>query len=428
MKLKIVIKLGTIATTVAILTLLGSAMPKASAGVIYQTGFEPPTFSTGTLNGQDSWYTTGASTTQTVVETSTVKSGLQAVGITPSGANGVVVGGSRSSSYNAANQILTFGIDVFLSATGTKNFWTALDTQYYPPSSSYPNIDVNIDGNGLIHVFIMGTDNPSGVYVTRGVWNHYELDVNFINNTVNAVYNSTPLVQNVSFSPASTTLGLYAFYAQPGATTDAGYFDNFSATASGSSTPASFTPTDMPTLNGTKENSITLAPNANLTGSFPYLAVDGTNAGGNMITVVGLVNSANQWVGGAPQVVYNAVPSQSGSSGTAAWSNLAVPSSAGTYQLWFQTFLTSNTDSSISAFESSPPTVSGYLSGIVATVVVQGSNTPPSFTPTGMATLNGTQENSITLAPNANLLTSPWHSIHFQHRKRTGRVSDCLGC
>ncbi len=96
-----------------------------------------------------------------------------------------------------------------------------------------------------------------------------------------------------------------------------------------------------------------------------------------MITVIGLVNSANQWVGGAPQVVYNAVPSQSGSTGTATWSNLAVPSSAGTYQLWFQTFLTANTSLSISSFESSPPTVSGYLSGIVATVVVQGSGAPP---------------------------------------------------
>jgi hypothetical protein len=389
---------SNIATTVAILTLLASATPKAVADVIYQTGFEPPTFSVGTLNGQNGWSVSGASTSQTVVETSVVRNGLQAVGITPSGANGVVVGAVRYVSYNAANQILTFGNDAFLSATGTKNFWTAIDTDFYP--NSHPNIDINIDGSGLIHVFIMGTDHPSGVYVTRGVWNHYELDVNFINNTVSAFYNSTVLVQNVSFSSSSTTLGIYAFYAQPSATTDAGYFDNFSVTTSGSSTPATFTPTDIATLNGTQENSITLLTSANLSGSFPYLAADGGSAGQNMITVVGLVNSANQWVGGAPQVVYNGVPSQGGSSGTASWSNLTVPSSSGTCQLWFQSYLTTSTSAAISSFETSPPTVSGYLSGIVATVIV---GNPPSFTPTTMATLNGTQENSITLAPAANL-------------------------
>ena len=246
----------------------------------------------------------------------------------------------------------------------------------------------------------MGTDDPSGVYVTRGVWNHFELDVNFINNTVNAVYNSTPLVQNVSFSTASTTLGLYAFYAQPNATTDAGYFDNFSITASTGGNSATFTPTDMATLNGTQENSITLLTSANVSGSFPYLAADGGSAGQNMITVVGLVNNSGQWVGGTPQVVYNGVPSQGGSSGIATWSNLVVPSSSGTCQLWFQSYLTTSTSAAIGSFESSPPTVSGYLSGIVATVIV---GNPPSFAPTAMATLNGTQENSITLAPSAYL-------------------------
>jgi len=246
----------------------------------------------------------------------------------------------------------------------------------------------------------MGTDHPSGVYVTRGVWNHFELDVNFINNTVNAVYNSTPLVQNVSFSTASTTLGLYAFYAQPSATTDAGYFDNFSVTASAGGNSPSFTPTDMVTLNGTQENSITLLPSANLSGSFPYLAADGGSAGQNMITVVGLVNNSGQWVGGTPQVVYSGVPSSGGSSGTASWSNLTVPASAGTYQLWFQSYLTTSTSAAISSFEASPPTSSGYLSGIVATVI---DGNPPSFTSTAMAMLNGTQENSITLAPSAYL-------------------------
>ena len=40
----------------------------ASAALIYQTGSEPPTYSVGSLNGQDGW----TSSTVPVVETSTV--------------------------------------------------------------------------------------------------------------------------------------------------------------------------------------------------------------------------------------------------------------------------------------------------------------------------------------------------------------------
>ncbi len=167
--------------------------------------------------------------------------------------------------------------------------------------------------------------------------------------------------------------------------------------------PPTFTPTGMATLNGTAENSITLTPGASLTGSFPYLASDGGSAGANMVVVVGLVNSANQWVGGSPQVVYNGVPSQSGTSGTANWSNLVVPQGAGTYQLWFQGYMTANANGSVNQFEGSPPTVQGTLAGVVATVTV---GAPPTFTPTGMATLNGTAENSITLTPGASLTGS----------------------
>ncbi|MGO9245710.1 MAG: pentapeptide repeat-containing protein [Verrucomicrobiia bacterium] len=245
MKLRTLINLGTIGTTVTILTLLGPATANAAAAVIYQTGFEPATFSPGTINGQDGWGC--AYPSQAVIETVVVESGLQAVGITPfaSGSPTAVVGASRGASYNAANQILTFGIDAFLSATGTPNFWTAIDTQCSGASPPYNNVDINIEQSGQIHVFIMGTDYFSGVYVTRGAWNHYELDLNFINNTASAFYNGAPLVQNISFSPPSTTLELYAFYAQPFLSTDAGYFDNFSLTSSSSSCDVSPPNTDV---------------------------------------------------------------------------------------------------------------------------------------------------------------------------------------
>ena len=202
---------------------------------IYQTGFEPPTFSPGTINGQDSWYINGAPSS-IVIETTTVKTGIQAVGITPSGATSGVVGALRNASYNAANQILTFSIDANYSATGTPSFWTVLDAIInLPPNNA---IGINIDQTGQIHIFVTGTDHPTGVSITRGVWSHYELDVNFSNDTVSALYNGVSILQGASFSSTGTTLDAYAFYAQgasPLVGTDSGYFDNLSVTASASS-------------------------------------------------------------------------------------------------------------------------------------------------------------------------------------------------
>jgi hypothetical protein len=147
-----------------------------------------------------------------------------------------VLGAGRNQTYNAANQILAFSIDANLSAAGTPSFWTVLNTSY---NNSSPNIGVNIDQSGQIHIFIMGTDNLTGVSITRGVWNHYELDVNFIDDTVSAFYNGAPVLQGAAFSQTGTTLMGYQFYAQGGSPlvgTDSGYFDNLSATAS--ATPA----------------------------------------------------------------------------------------------------------------------------------------------------------------------------------------------
>lgn len=212
--------------------ILGSRCQAASTCsatlTIYQTGFEPPTFNRGTINGQDNWFING-SPGQTLIETTAVETGVQAVEITPAGAVSGVVGPQRSASYNAANQILTFGIDAYLANSGTTSFWTVMDTEYNSPPS---NIDFNIDQSGQIHIFVATLDHPTGVTITRGVWNQYELEVNFLSNTVSAFLNGVPVIQGLSFPSAVTTLESYAFYAQgenPGM--DSGIFDNLSVTA-----------------------------------------------------------------------------------------------------------------------------------------------------------------------------------------------------
>jgi len=68
------------------------------------------------------------------------------------------------------------------------------------------------------------------VFITRGVWNQYELDVNFANDTVSAFYDGVAVLQGASFTTTGTNLDLVAFYSQQGATTDQAFFDNLSIT------------------------------------------------------------------------------------------------------------------------------------------------------------------------------------------------------
>jgi uncharacterized protein (TIGR03437 family) len=194
---------------------------------IYQTGFEQPKFSQGTINGQDGWFVNGTAG-QSAIETTAVETGAQAVEVMPQSANSGEVGPQRDVSYDATNQILTFGIDAYLSNSGAQSSWTVLDTQYNNPPS---NIDFNIDPSGQIHIFVATLDHPTGVMITRNAWNQYELEVDFLSHKVTAFYNGAQVLA-LPFPSAVTTLESFAFYAQGvNAGTDVGFFDNLSVTA-----------------------------------------------------------------------------------------------------------------------------------------------------------------------------------------------------
>ena len=60
----------------------------AKAATIYATDFEPPTFTTGALAGQDGWSEFPAPSGAVQVENLIAESGLQAVGVIPALATG----------------------------------------------------------------------------------------------------------------------------------------------------------------------------------------------------------------------------------------------------------------------------------------------------------------------------------------------------
>lgn len=136
-------------------------------------------------------------------------------------------------------------------------------------------------------------------------------------------------------------------------------------------TPARFARTTTPVLNGIATDSVILEPGASLFGSFQYSAVNRQPIPGNYIVVVGLVNSFNRFVGGTPQVIYNASPNSAGEFGTVSWGGLTVPLNGGTYKLRFKGYASQDPAACISQFISGPPTFdTGNLQGLVGTVSV----------------------------------------------------------
>jgi hypothetical protein len=139
--------------------------------------------------------------------------------------------------------------------------------------------------------------------------------------------------------------------------------------------PARFVPTGTPTLNGVRTKLLTVDPGDTLGGSFEYRVHNRQIAPGNLIAVVGLVDSAGEWVGGTPQVVYDGYPSLQGDTGTARWSGIAVPTVGGAYKLRFKTFMSLDESSCVNRFEFNPPRLdSGNAQGLVGTIEVTASS------------------------------------------------------
>jgi hypothetical protein len=108
----------------AVLTVLMAATPRpAAAEILYQTGFEPPTFTPGLLVGQDGWFP-GQSPNAATVSTELPRTGVQSVRIDGSLAESI--GGFFGAAYGR-------------------------DLSYDPIASGTPLIrlagDVNLSGN-----------------------------------------------------------------------------------------------------------------------------------------------------------------------------------------------------------------------------------------------------------------------------------------
>jgi hypothetical protein len=194
---------------------------------IYSTGFEPPTYSTGQLSGQDGW---SASSTP-VVENTTVFAGSQAVAYDSNGITGqdLATHGLTYDSVGNPYQTVVFDVEFMEGATGTSPDWDVLAA--FGDVGFIAQLTV-ANGVAAFGPDIAG-DTTGSVPITAGVWNDYQLVLNFQTDIASAYVDST-FIGSGAFASASTSLSGVDFGINSltgGTDTATGYFDNLSVVA-----------------------------------------------------------------------------------------------------------------------------------------------------------------------------------------------------
>ena len=204
--------------------------------VLYESGFEAPAYNLGQLAGQGSWITGPIAVEGNItVQSGTVFTGRQAVQIAATGGRNMtralqIVG---FDSRVSAAKTVAISVDAQLSNTGTPSLWELiLAFARGEPNNFLAYLGVKPTGELFLRQR-EGTTRNTGVFLTRGVWNHVELDFNFGDKSLTAHLNGRKIVSGLAFeAPNSGTLFKAGFEIGFGTVgTDTAYFDNFSVRA-----------------------------------------------------------------------------------------------------------------------------------------------------------------------------------------------------
>jgi len=208
----------------AVFALVG--LSGAQAGVIYSTGFEPPTYTPGPLPGQNGWHSFGPGTPNVI--TAPVKSGTQAAG---------VFGGfaSQNGPYHtdpSGAQFIEVSADIQLASSSAQGAWqfAALGGPGLGPF--YSGIDIS--STGVIQEITNGFPVVGGP-LSRDVWHNVDLKMDFGAKTYSLAIDNILLGSNIPFcgdnGPCTTpSVGGYSnvFFDTFGGASfnDSGYIDN----------------------------------------------------------------------------------------------------------------------------------------------------------------------------------------------------------
>jgi hypothetical protein len=193
---------------------------------IFSTGFEPPTYTTGQLAGQDG--RTGSTTA--VVENTTVFAGSQAVAYDSTGVATQDLA-THALTYNSVGnpyQTVVFDVEFMEGATGTSPDWDALAA--VGNAGFIAQLTV-ANGDASFGPDVLGITTGS-VPITAGVWNDYQLVLNFQTDTATAYVDSTFIGVGAFATPSTSlsNLDLGINSLTGGVDTATGYFDNLTVT------------------------------------------------------------------------------------------------------------------------------------------------------------------------------------------------------
>jgi hypothetical protein len=206
-----------------------TAVP-VNAAVLYSTGFEPPTYTTGVLAGQDSWAEFPVASAAVQVENAVAFSGTQAVEVIPA------LAASQDGPYRAVPTgapIVIQSAEIYLASSSTESGW-----QYAATGAGLIGYAGGIDidaGTNAIRAITAGF--PVIGSFTRNAWNKVDLILNYTTQTYEIDLNGVAIDSNVPFcgsnigcsgAPiASYVDGFFDTFAAVNAN-DIGYIDNYS--------------------------------------------------------------------------------------------------------------------------------------------------------------------------------------------------------
>jgi hypothetical protein len=215
-------------TTGTVILLLLGCVREAAAGILYQTGFENPPFTTGALAGQDSWSVFGVSAAVTL-QNSVAKSGTQAVLVNAATAGPQQTGPWHSDPFDtttSANKTVVVDADVRLTSSSNPTAW-----QF---AALTPNLGTFFGGfnalpDGQLQLITAGFPLTAPV-ITRDVWDHFEVRYDFLSQTFDVLINNSLVAGHVPFFTSQTEYGTLLFDTFGGGN-DLGYLDNVSIQA-----------------------------------------------------------------------------------------------------------------------------------------------------------------------------------------------------
>jgi hypothetical protein len=189
----------------------------AGAGVIYQTGFEAPTFAAGPIGGQDGWVDKG--TGNAVVQSSVAASGTQALLMRNTDARDFA---DQFFSASAAEKVFTFETDYLHSGSNNSDTQSTLGA-FGNNGKFVANVGYQ---NGRLYFGNTNSALYAPATATNDVWHHLVLTVDLAGYTISATADGQSLgtlpINTLLPTTELTLIGI----ATTGGTNTVHYYDN----------------------------------------------------------------------------------------------------------------------------------------------------------------------------------------------------------